>query len=241
MARRPHHTLTLEPDPVIDFTLVARILTDAATLVHTRTERGDPPRGDHRPRILDAIDRAARCTTEPRTTAHHARDWAVVHTAMCLNAVLGRGRHRDGVDVTAASATLAGFGLDVGTLGAVSTATDVLHQAADTARNIAHAVDVQVDRYGPVLAYPIAAAPLDLLEPDDIIAVAPLAAGPAGLRILQIISTTGDSAGPRLVLDTGDGRQPWPTGRAQPDRETPVAAWRPVPHRHHPWRHDPKG
>lgn len=239
MARRPHHTLSVDTDPGVDVTLVARILTDAAALVRTRTERGAPPRSDQRPRILDAIDRATRNTQQPGTTTEQARDWAIVHAAMGINAALGRGRYRDGLDVTAACATLAGFGLDVGTLGAVNTAADLLHQAADTARRVARAVDVQVARHGPVRAYPLASASLEHLEPDDILTVAASAPGaaPTGLRILQIVANGGNDGSPRLVVDTSDGPQPWPT-ETQSGRRLPVTAWRPVPYPR-PWRPGP--
>lgn len=250
----------------VDFALVARLLDAAAVLVRTRTERGEPPAGDHRPRIREAIIRAAHrahagpdttvSTTNARNTnapagnrrrparraatgdrndpVSVARDWAMVLAAMEINAALGRGRHRDGRDVPAAERTASGFGLDVGTLGAVDTAADLLTQASRTARRIDAAAPVPVDRYGQVVAYPLGTVLPDALDPDDIIAVpaTPHTSG-ANLRLLGA-ATTGAS-GYRLLLDTVDGPRSWPEQPLVAGQR--VAAWRPVPHRRHPWHH----
>jgi hypothetical protein len=246
------------PSPEVDFATVARLLDDAAVLVRTRGERGEPPARDHRPRIREAISRAAHLaragtdtdTAQPTARRRRraagrrvpvgdrddpglvARDWAMVLAAMEINAALGRGRYRDGHDVTAAARTLAGFGLDVGTLGAVNTAADLLAQAARTAGRIAAAAPVPVHRYGQVIAYPLGAVlPADL-DTDDIIAVSatPHTAG-GTLRLLRIQTATGGARS--LLLDTVDGPLSWPEQPTGPD--LCVTAWRPVPHRRHPW------
>src|SRR5204862_122367 len=82
---------------------------------------------------------------------------------------------------------VAGFGLDVGTLGAVGTAADLLAQAAHTARRIVDAAPVPVHRYGQVVAYPVGTVAPGDLDPDDIIAV-PATPHPGGgnLRLLGV-------------------------------------------------------
>ncbi len=252
--------------PDVDFAAVARLLEAAAVLVRTRTERGEPPASDHRPRIREAISRAAHLThagpdtTAPDTTGPAAsrgrpsrrtpsrrvrtggrdapvsvaQDWAIVLTAMEINAALRRGRYGDGRDVPAAERTVAGFGLDVGTLGAVDTGAEMLAQAAHTARRIVDAAPVPVHRYGQVVAYPLGTVAPGDLDPDDIIAVpASTHLGGGNLRLLRV-STTG-TGGHRLLLDTDGAPLSWPAPpTVAPQR---VTAWRPVPHRPHPWHH----
>jgi len=240
----------------VDFTAVERLLDNAAVLVRTRGERGEPPAGDHRPRIREAISRAAHLaragtdtaqptgrrrsrapgrrvpTGDPDDPSLGVRDWAMVLAAMEINAALGRGRHCDGHDVTAAARTLAGYGLDVGTLGAVNTAADLLAQAARTAGRIAGAAPVPVHRYGQVIAYPLGAVQPADLDTDDIIAVSatPHTAG-GNLRLLRAQTAAGGAR--RLLLDAVDGPLSWPEQPTGPDLR--VTAWRPVPHRRHPW------
>ncbi len=215
----------------VDFTAVERLLDNAAVLVRTRGERGEPPAGDHRPRIREAISRAAHLaragtdtaqptgrrrsrapgrrvpTGDPDDPSLGVRDWAMVLAAMEINAALGRGRHCDGHDVTAAARTLAGYGLDVGTL-------------------------VPVHRYGQVIAYPLGAVQPADLDTDDIIAVSatPHTAG-GNLRLLRAQTAAGGAR--RLLLDAVDGPLSWPEQPTGPDLR--VTAWRPVPHRRHPW------
>jgi len=250
----------------VDFTAVGQLLDVAAVLVRTRAERGEPPARDHRPRIPDAIARAAqlahtgaeavlptrqrtsrkprrrgaavnrRATADQDPRRQAGRDWATVLAAMEINAALGRGRYRDGRDVAAAARTLTGFGLDVGTLGAVTTAADLLAQAAATARRIAHAVPVPVHRHGDVVAYPLGAVPPTDLDVDDIIAADHAAATPgtaAGNRRVLHIQQAGDGTR-RFLLDTAVGPLSWPDDHA--GTRWRVTAWRPVPHRRHPWQ-----
>ena len=157
----------------------------------------------------------------------------MVLAAMDINAALGRGRYRDGCDVTAAARTLTGFGLDVGTLGAVNTAADLLGQAARTARRIAAAGPVPVHRYGEVIAYPLGPVPPADLDGDDIIAAAP-APGTATGHLRVLCNQSGGDGPARLLLDTADGPLPWPDD--QPGTGGWVTAWRPAPHRRHPWQ-----
>jgi len=252
--------------PEVDFTAVAQLLDAAAVLVRTRAERGEPPARDHRPRIPDAITRATQlahtgaeapvparqrtsrkprrggATVNCRATADQGprrqavRDWATVLAAMEINAALGRGRYRDGRDVAASARTLSGFGLDVGTLGAVTTAADLLAEAAVTARRIAHAAPVPVHRHGDVVAYPLGAVVPTDLDVDDIIAADHAAATPgtaAGNQRVLHIQQAGDGAR-RFLLDTVDGPLSWPDDHAGTGWR--VTAWRPVPHRRHPWQ-----
>jgi hypothetical protein len=165
------------------------------------------------------------------------RDWAIVLAAMEINAALGRGRYRDGRDLAASARTLAGFGLDVGTLGAVNTAADLLAQAARTARHIAAAGPVPVHRYGDVVAYPLGAVPPADLDIDDIITAEHPPAPPpdttaGNLRVLRI-HTAADGTR-RFLLDTASGPLSWPHDQAAMAPRIP--AWRPVPHRRHPWQ-----
>jgi len=221
----------------VDFTAVGRILADAAVLVRTRGELGERPTRDRRPRIRKAIARAADLagfTTADRLV----REWAIRLAAMQINAVLGRGRHRDALDVAACALTLDGFGLDVGTVGAVNTAADLVGQAAATADLIADAQPVPVHGHGAVTAYhlgPVRAADIEI---DDIIAVAPTVDTrtgdrPRNARVRHIRIDDGTRT---FVLDLP--ARPLPLHEAEVTAGTGWCAdvWRPVPHLHHPWQ-----
>lgn len=158
-----------------DFTRVARLLADASVLVRTRGERGEGPSRDHRPRIREALARAADLagTATGDRVPPPVRDWAVHLAAMEINAALGRGRNRDRGNLRESMRTLAGYGLDIGTLGAVNSAADLLTQAARTAEQIAAAIRLPVRGVGEVAVYqigPVLAAAIDvgdLIELND--------------------------------------------------------------------------
>jgi hypothetical protein len=222
-------------DATVDFGAVARVLADAAAMVRTRTERGTAA-ADRRPRIGDAIARAT-----PRGAAPTTREWAVRLAAMEIDAALGRGRHRAQGDLTDARHTLAGFGLDVGTLGAVEKAAQLLDEAARTATGISAAAAVTVHGYGRVTAVDLGRLRADAVEVDDIVAVLHGVAaftghGPINFRVTGIRVDAGvhtfalDLAARPLALH-GD-RVTADTGRCR-------NVWRPVPHLPHPWRSNP--
>jgi len=227
----------------VDFTVVARVLADAAVLVHTRGELGERPSRDRRPRIRAAITRAADLAGIPAGVAGRpVRDWAVWLAAMQINAALGRGRHRDRGDVAASAFTLDGFGLDVGTLGAVDTAADLVSEAAGTAERIAAAGAVPVYGHGPVIAYHLGPVRAAEVEVDDIIAVNPSGAvgggEPRNLRVRAIRVTAAD--GRIVALDTPTGSLELPAEEVTAGTGWCTSVWRPVPHLPHPWQpHSP--
>jgi hypothetical protein len=221
----------------VDFTAVGRILADAAVLVRARGELGERPTRDRRPRIRNAIARAADLAGF--TTAERpVRDWAIRLAAMQINAVLGRGRHRDGLDVAACALTLDGFGLDVGTVGAVNTAADLVGQAAATAALIADAQPIPVHGHRLVTAYhlgPVRAADIEI---DDIVAVAAAVDaltgdGPRTARVRDIRIRDGTRA---FVLDLPARPLPLHEGEVTAGTGWCSEVWRPVPHLHHPWQ-----
>jgi len=107
----------------------ADVLARAAVLVRTRTERGTPTT-DRRPRLREAIDHA---TAQICGGAHRSavRERASRLAARQVDKALGRGERTN--DLADCEHTLSGFGLDVGTLGAVDWAADLLDAAARTA------------------------------------------------------------------------------------------------------------
>jgi hypothetical protein len=235
-----HHTTsksTPGTDPVdvtVDFAAVGRVLADAAVLVRTRGELGEQPTRDRRPRIRAAIARAgdlAGITTA--AAGDPVRDWACVLAAMQINAALGRGRHRDHPDVAASALTLDGFGLDVGTMGAVNTAADLLAQAAITAGLIADAQPVPVHGHGPVRAYHLGVIRAVDVETDDIVTVDATFLDetpddtPRNLRVRDI--RTHDDATRTVVLDL-----PVRPLHLHTNADWLATVWRPVPHLQHP-------
>jgi len=113
-----------------DAAAVADVLVRAAAMVRDRTERGAPS-GDRRPRMDQAINRA---TTQLSADVDRSavRAWAIRIAAGHVNAALGRAGHTS-IDPATCERTLSGFGLDIGTLGQVDLAADILDQAARTA------------------------------------------------------------------------------------------------------------
>jgi hypothetical protein len=223
-------------DATVDFGAVARVLADAAAMVRTRTERGTAA-ADRRPRIGAAIARAT-----PRGAAPTTHEWAVRLAAMEIDAALGRGRRRTHGELTDSTHTLAGFGLDVGTLGAVEKAADLLDEAARTATGISDAATVTVHGYGCVTAVDLGTLRADAVEVDDIVAVLHGVAaftghGPINFRVTGIrVDAAGvhtfalDMAARPLALH-GD-QVTADTGRCR-------NVWRPVPHLPHPWHSNP--
>jgi hypothetical protein len=240
-----HHT-TAKPtpgtDPVdvtvdvtVDFAAVGRVLADAAVLVRTRGELGEQPARDRRPRIRAAIARAGDLAGLTGAADRPVRDWACVLAAMQINAALGRGRRRDHLDVAASALTLDGFGLDVGTMGAVNSAADLLAQAAVTAGLIADAQPVPVHGHGPVRAYHLGVIRAADVETDDIVTVDATFLDekpgdtPRNLRVRDI--ATHDDATRTVVLDL-----PVRPRHLHTNADWLATVWRPVPHLHHPWQ-----
>ncbi len=230
----------------VDFTVVARLLADAAVLMRTRSELGEHPSPDRRPRIRAAITRAAKLTGVPTGAAGRpVRDWAVRLAAMQINAALGRGRHRDHGNVTASAYTLDGFGLDVGTLGAVTTAADLVADAAGTAERIATAAAVPVHGHGQVIVYHLGPIRPTDIETDDIIAVAPgfspgvdavVGDRPCNLRVHAIRPT---ASGRVFVVHTPQRPVDLLAEQVTTCTGWCASAWRPVPHLPHPWQPHP--
>jgi hypothetical protein len=211
-------------------TAAARILADASVLVRTRAERGEQPSRDHRPRIREAIVRATGLASPPLgDQAALARSWAVQIAAMEVNAALGRGRNRDCGNLRESERTLAGYGLDIGTIGAVSTAADLLGQAARTAGQIATARTLDVPGAGPAPRYQIGPVAAGALEPGDLVELHNPAAQPTTAPVhglVRAVTTGGD--GTRTVhLDL---TTPGLIGGvlALPNPYLP-SVWRPIP------------
>ncbi len=240
---QPNELETTSGADAVDFIVVARVLADAALLVRTRGELGDRPTRDRRPRIRAGINRAAALASVPFGAAGGpVRAWAIRLAAMEINAALGRGRHRDGGDVGASASTLDGFGLDVGTLGAVNTAADLVAAAANTAELIAAATAVPVYGHGPVIAYHLEAVRATEVELDDIVAVAsgfgPVVDGlvgdqPRNLRVQDI----GLAGGRRVfVVHTPAGAVRVLAEEVSAGLDSCANTWRPVPQLPHPWQ-----
>jgi hypothetical protein len=223
-------------DATVDFGAVARVLADAAVMVRTRTERGTAA-GDRRPRIGEAIARAT-----PRGAARTTHEWAVRLAAMEIDAALGRGRHRARGDLTDSTHALAGFGLDVGTLGAVDRAADLLDEAARTATGISDAAAVAVHGYGRVTATDLGTLRADAVEVDDIVAVlhgvaASTGHGPINFRVTGVHV---DAAGVRtFALDMAARPLALHGDQVTADTGWCRNVWRPVPHLPHPWQVNP--
>jgi hypothetical protein len=227
-----------EPEPV-DFTVVARVLADASVLIRTRGERGETgPTGNRRPRIGDAITRAADLTLT--ADRGRVRDWALRLAAAHVNAALGRNHDRGSAG---AARTLARYGRTVDPVGAVNTAADLVGQAAATAEQIATAAPVPVHGYGPVTAYPLGRVRADAVEPDDIVAVLHAAAALAGhptinFRILAVrVEPDGSHT---FALDMADRPLRLHAEEVNADTGWCRQVWRPVPHLLPPWPAAPR-
>ncbi len=125
------------------------------------------------------------------------------------------------------------LGLDVGTLGAVNTAADLLVRAARTARRIAGAPRCRCTAPGTSSHTRSARS----CPPNS----TPTTSSLSRQRRTQLRAATCGccSSRPlaggahRLLLDTVDGPLSWSERPTSPGQR--VTAWRPVPHRRHPW------